>query len=309
MMGYAFISYSTKNQSAADAMRTIFLKHDIDTWMAPYDIPVGSEYAEILYDTLSKCACLVLMLTDVSQNSQWVRKEVNIAITSGKTIIPVKLEEIELNSMMKFYLSDQQIVPVHIIDDNSAEIQSILKRVIGLIEKEEESSFAQKFIAESKQRVEVASAGVDNENISKGSSESNILENSCDEQVSANNDYKLSVKNKDISDDEKLEIFKEVVKRPKILISIVLFELLIVFVFCADGWQQYRFETANRAYVMMEKQEYAEAAELMEQYLDISWTPYWKLMELTNGENDKFSRPKVEAALQKCRKMITEEQN
>ena len=45
IMGYAFISYSTKNQSAADAMRALFNKHDIDTWMAPYDIPAGSEYA------------------------------------------------------------------------------------------------------------------------------------------------------------------------------------------------------------------------------------------------------------------------
>lgn len=142
-MGYAFISYSTKNQSAADAMRALFNKHDIDTWMAPYDIPAGSEYAEVLYDALSKCSCLVLMLTNVSQNSQWVRKEVNIAITNGKTIIPVKLEDIELNSMMKFYLNDQQIVSVHVIDDNSAEIQSILKSVIGLTEKKEAYSAGQ----------------------------------------------------------------------------------------------------------------------------------------------------------------------
>lgn len=139
-MGYAFISYSTKNQSAADAMRTLFKKHNIDTWMAPYDIPAGSEYAEVLYDALSECSCLVLMLTDVSQNSQWVRKEVNVAITNGKTIIPVKLEDVELNSMMKFYLNDQQIVPVHVIDDNSAEIQSVLKSVIGLTGKKDEVS-------------------------------------------------------------------------------------------------------------------------------------------------------------------------
>lgn len=98
-MGYAFISYSTKSQSAADAMHTLFKKHNIDTWMAPYDILAGSEYAEVLHDALSECSCLVLMLTDVSQNSQWVRKEVNVAITNGKIIIPVKLEDVEI----KFY--------------------------------------------------------------------------------------------------------------------------------------------------------------------------------------------------------------
>ena len=92
-MGYAFISYSSKNQASADAMRELFKRHKIDASMAPYDIPAGSEYAEVLYDALTGCSCLVLMLTNVSQNSQWVKKEVNIAITNGKTIIPVKLED------------------------------------------------------------------------------------------------------------------------------------------------------------------------------------------------------------------------
>ncbi|MBR5272807.1 MAG: toll/interleukin-1 receptor domain-containing protein [Clostridia bacterium] len=134
-MGYAFISYSSKNQTSADAMRELFKKHNIDTWMAPYDIPAGSEYAEVLYDALTGCSCLVLMLTDVSQNSQWVKKEVNIAITNGKTVIPVKLEDVELNSSMKLYLNDQQIVPVHTIDERSVEIQKILNSVIGFTRK------------------------------------------------------------------------------------------------------------------------------------------------------------------------------
>ena len=89
--------------------------------------------------------------------------------------------------------------------------------------------------------------------------------------------------------------------------GIVLIVVLMIFVFSADEWQQYRFEMANRAYTMMEKQEYAEAAELMEQYLDVSWTPYWKMMELVNGKNNKFSKTEAESALAKCGEMITEE--
>jgi len=100
--------------------------------MAPYDIPPGSEYAEVIYDALNNSAYLVLMLSDFSQNSQWVKKEVNIAITNGKTVIPVKLEELELNSSMKFYLNDQQIVPVRVIEESSGEIQSVLNSVIAL---------------------------------------------------------------------------------------------------------------------------------------------------------------------------------
>lgn len=41
-MGYAFISYSSKHQDTANATRELFIKKGIDCWMAPYDIPAGS---------------------------------------------------------------------------------------------------------------------------------------------------------------------------------------------------------------------------------------------------------------------------
>ncbi len=132
-MGYVFISYSTKNQDAADAMRKLFKSKGINTWMAPYNIPAGSEYAEVLYDALNRCSCMLLLLTESSQNSQWVRKEVNIAVSNGKTVIPVMLENIELNSSMKLYLNDQQIIPVRVIDESSDEIQRVIASVSVLV--------------------------------------------------------------------------------------------------------------------------------------------------------------------------------
>ena len=37
-MGYAFISYSSKNQQLADATRQTLIESGIDIWMAPYEI-------------------------------------------------------------------------------------------------------------------------------------------------------------------------------------------------------------------------------------------------------------------------------
>ena len=131
-MGYAFISYSSKNQGTADAFRALLKKNGVKTWMAPYDIPAGSEYAEVLYDSLIGCSCLVLLLTGDSQSSLWVKKEVNIAVSNCKPIIPVKLDDIELNSAMKLYLNDQQIVPVRTLDENSEGIRKVLKSIIAI---------------------------------------------------------------------------------------------------------------------------------------------------------------------------------
>ena len=128
-MGYAFISYSSANLSAADAVRTLFQKHGISSWMAPYDIPAGCEYADVICDALTNCACLVLILTAKAQDSVWVKKETNLAVSEGKTIVPIKLENIVLNNSMRLYLNDQQIISVSEPDENSPEMQKVLAAV------------------------------------------------------------------------------------------------------------------------------------------------------------------------------------
>ena len=131
-MGYVFISYSSKNKDVADAFRHLLRKNGIDNWMAPYDIPAGSEYAEVLYDSIAGCSCLLLLLTDVSQNSKWVKKEVNVAISNGKPVIPVKLEDVELNSAMKLYLNDQHIALVRTLDENSEGVKGVLRSIVAI---------------------------------------------------------------------------------------------------------------------------------------------------------------------------------
>ena len=96
-MGYAFISYSTKNQAAADSLRDLLKKNRIDSWMAPYDIPVGSKYANVINKAIKDCSCFILLLTNASQNSVWVSKEVERAICYKKPLFPIQLEDIVLN--------------------------------------------------------------------------------------------------------------------------------------------------------------------------------------------------------------------
>ncbi len=128
-MGYAFISYSTKNQASADSMRSILESHGIKTWMAPYDIPIGSRYAQVINLAVKDCSCFVLMLTNDAQNSVWVAKEVERAINHGRTIIPIQLEKVKLNDEFELYISSNQIVAVQKVD----ETDPMMKRIIDTI--------------------------------------------------------------------------------------------------------------------------------------------------------------------------------
>lgn len=130
-MGYAFISYSSINQESADAMREMFNKHNIHTWMAPYDIPAGSSYMGEINRALLGCDCLVLMLSEAAQNSQWVLKELERAVSYKKTIIPIKIEDIVLNDDFDFVLGSCHVVAVRKIDENSDEVKNVLNSVIA----------------------------------------------------------------------------------------------------------------------------------------------------------------------------------
>lgn len=129
-MEYAFISYSTKNQASADAMRELFNKHNIDTWMAPYDIPAGSKYAAVITKAIRDCSCFVLLLSNDSQSSEAVDSEVELAtLTFKKSIITVELEKVILNDAFTFYIHNKQIIAAHKIDKDSHEIKQILEAV------------------------------------------------------------------------------------------------------------------------------------------------------------------------------------
>lgn len=129
-MGYAFISYSTKNQASADALKHLLDKRGIASWMAPGDIPAGSKYAQVINQAIKDCSCVILLLTEASQSSTWVSKEIERAINYKKTIIPIQLEDVVLNDEFEFYISTDQIVAVRMIDENSKEIKKVLESIV-----------------------------------------------------------------------------------------------------------------------------------------------------------------------------------
>ncbi|MBQ9369884.1 MAG: toll/interleukin-1 receptor domain-containing protein [Clostridia bacterium] len=132
-MGYAFISYSSKNQQYADAIRALFAENRISTWMAPYDIPVGSQYAKEINRAIREASCVVLILTEASMKSIWVAKEIERAVNYRKPIIPIRAEDgVKLNDEFELYISTNQVIAVPKIDKNSYEIKKLLRCVIGL---------------------------------------------------------------------------------------------------------------------------------------------------------------------------------
>ena len=134
-MGYAFISYSNKDRIAAEFIKDTLNSHGIATWMAPEDIPPGSKYAQVISKSIKESACIILILTDNSQNSKWVSKEIERAIHYDKTIIPIQLEDIILNDEFEFYISTDQIVSLHDLNADSPELQRVIKELSTIVDR------------------------------------------------------------------------------------------------------------------------------------------------------------------------------
>ena len=130
---YVFISYSSVNQQMADSVCLLLKENNISCWMAPYDIPAGSRYAYVINDALENCSCVLLLLTNASQLSQFVEREIERAITYKKPILPMQLEDLKLNSGFKFYIGSSQIVAVPEIRADAPEFIRILAGIKELL--------------------------------------------------------------------------------------------------------------------------------------------------------------------------------
>lgn len=107
-MHNVFISYSSIDQLQAETVRNVLEKNGIPCWMAPRDIPGGSNYTKEIPVAIRGCQVFVLILSENAQNSQWVLKELDSAVNLGKVILPFMLEDCQLNDEFNFLLTGAQ---------------------------------------------------------------------------------------------------------------------------------------------------------------------------------------------------------
>lgn len=103
-----FISYSSKDYNQAETVRSILEKNDIPCWMAPRDIPYGSNYAKEIPSAIRSSQIFVLIMSENAQSSPWVLKELDSAVNCGKVIFPFMLEDCHLNDEFNFLLTGAQ---------------------------------------------------------------------------------------------------------------------------------------------------------------------------------------------------------
>lgn len=125
-----FISYSNKDENVVRAVSNALETKKIRCWYASRDIPAGANWPTSIVNAIQEAQVLLLIFTDYSNSSKHVSREVNIAISDGKPVIPFKLTPNGPTDGMKYYLES-----VHWLDAVDQPLEEAIDKLVDRVKK------------------------------------------------------------------------------------------------------------------------------------------------------------------------------
>jgi hypothetical protein len=124
-----FISYSSKDKTVADAVCATLESRKIRCWIAPRDVPPGKPYAASLVNAISDSRVFVLVLSEGSNQSSHVLREVGEAVDNGIPILPLRIEDVEPSQEMRYYIKS-----IHWLDAMTPPLEQHLEKLSGSVQ-------------------------------------------------------------------------------------------------------------------------------------------------------------------------------
>lgn len=103
-----FVSYTTNDKKVADALVEYLEGVGYSCFIAPRDIEGGSGYAAKLMAAIADCKLVVLVASNSINDSEHCLNEVDVVIERKKAILPIFIEEFNLNDDYRYYLGRKQ---------------------------------------------------------------------------------------------------------------------------------------------------------------------------------------------------------
>src|ERR1043166_7979450 len=121
-----FLSYSSRDKLIADAICSRLENQGIRCWIAPRDVNPGSDYSDQISDALERSTAMVMVFSSGSNSSRHVKSEIDRAFSLDKVIIPFRVENVELDKGLAYYLSK-----THWLDALTKPLEQHIDRLAG----------------------------------------------------------------------------------------------------------------------------------------------------------------------------------
>jgi TolB-like protein/tetratricopeptide (TPR) repeat protein len=115
-----FISYASADKPIADDVCGALESAGIPCWIAPRDVKPGALYADAIMRAITSAKALVLVLSESSNASSHVGKEVERASSKKRPIIALRTDATPLTPALEYFLSESQWIDASATKRDSA---------------------------------------------------------------------------------------------------------------------------------------------------------------------------------------------
>ncbi|MDO8715646.1 MAG: AAA family ATPase [Dehalococcoidales bacterium] len=146
-----FISYSVEDKAIVDAVVAILEGRRIRCWVAPRDVMPGQDFAEAIIDAINNSHAVIVVLSSASNNSQYVYREVERAVSKAIPIVTLRIEDVVLSKAMELYLSS-----THWLDAVTPPIEEHLEKLADILKRPESIDLLETMESPSQQATSIA---------------------------------------------------------------------------------------------------------------------------------------------------------
>jgi hypothetical protein len=124
MVRVAFISHASEDAAIAATITDYLEKNGVSCWIAPRDLTPGREYSSEIVDGIESSAVFVLVLSENANESIFVKREVERAVSKGKPVFPIRVREVMPSRSLELFISS-----AHWIDAWKPPMEKYLERL------------------------------------------------------------------------------------------------------------------------------------------------------------------------------------
>ena len=129
-MGQFFICHSSADGREAMALAVALEARDQTCWIAPRNIGAGANYPHEIVEGLKRCPEFIIVLSASAVRSDHVLRELEMAVSQRKKIIPLRLSGVELGNSVSYLLASVQWIEAS-DEEWKKEPDHIADRILG----------------------------------------------------------------------------------------------------------------------------------------------------------------------------------
>ena len=127
-----FISYSNEDKITADEICRLLEQQGIRCWIAPRDILPGRDYGVQIIEGIELTRVMVLLLSEHANTSIYVKAEIERAISKGKVVIPLRIQDVQPSRALELFVSRSQWIDAW-TPPLAARVQILAAAIHGLL--------------------------------------------------------------------------------------------------------------------------------------------------------------------------------